>query len=69
MEKIYFQVQMPVDDDNKLIVAASITQAAATLYAQPHAYRQHADRQQAIVDAFLLYADVVKLLQDAEVNE
>jgi hypothetical protein len=60
-EKIFINVQMPVDDDNKLIVAASITQAAATLYAQPGA---HLD--ESITTAFQIYADVVNLLQDAD---
>jgi hypothetical protein len=60
-QKIFVNIQMPVDDDNKLIVAAAITQAAATLYAKPGA-----DLDRSILTAYQIYAGVVDLLQKAD---
>jgi hypothetical protein len=62
VEKIFFKIQMPVDDDNKLIVAASITQAAAAIYAAQPRTSQY----EAVTTAFLIYQEVVERLQEAE---
>jgi hypothetical protein len=60
-QKIFVNIQMPVDDDNKLIVAAAITQAAATLYARPGALLD-----ESVLTAYQIYAEVVTLLQEAD---
>ncbi|MDR3319823.1 MAG: hypothetical protein LBS77_02520 [Desulfovibrio sp.] len=55
-------VQMPVDYDKKLIVAASITQAAATLYVSGASVTE----EEAITQHFDLYAEVVNRLKNAD---
>jgi hypothetical protein len=59
--QIHIQIQMPVSDDNKLIVAASIAQTAAALYAANSAMTE----EDAVTWAFELYANVVERLQEA----